>query len=403
MEDLSTSSATQSKTIITAIITTLILYTSYITLNPSPTTITNSTNSVTRSLQSRRHAILHVGPPKTASTSIQTAMTRDTHVFKEDGYYVKGPFEELVNCMKTDERSIGKCPPDMREAVMSDMRDAQLNYANLFISSEGFGDEGSDLNELEKLLQPWDDVTIVMGYRRVFDWLPSKYHQYHRKYIHYHKWLGRDLFPSLKEFLTKEKIKYYVNVRFVPRLLEFYGEKFSNIKVFNLHDVDDVVSDFYCNVIPEAPRACDVVRRRTTKREKMGIKVQWNPSLEEIHYIRLARAAVQMGLLEDHVDLKEAVEAARFRQERNLNLKLSDFPQECLSMDVQTFLLELSIEIENRLFPEWYARPGGEQDIKKQFHEAAITKLCNPNVQAILMDEKWQRFFISLNGKESAR
>lgn len=347
-----------------------------------------------------RRAVIHIGPPKTATTTIQFAMKKDASHFAADGYLAKGPFHEFASCLNTlSPHYAERCTKKIDDYVLQVLDEAAQNFDHLFVSSECFGKENDVLPNLASALAPWDEVTIVITYRRFFEWLASKYNQYFRTLDQPLTKKG-ELYPSMVEYYTPQKIKYLFESRYVNGFYEIYSDYFSDVILFNIHDTTDLVSDFYCTVIPEAETACEVAKARAeAAAEDEEHENHTHSSLNKsvaLDYDRLVRAAYRAGLLGEDVTLQEALDAVVYRQETILEASIHDLPLVCMSGDTLDMILDMSLEAERTFFPDWFASPFGEDDLRARFESATLTKLCNVDVNRVLEDEGWRDFFRSL-------
>jgi hypothetical protein len=180
-----------------------------------------------------------------------------------------------------------------------------------------------------------------------------------------------------------------------------FEKHFPGVKIFNFHqDPDNLVGGFYCNVFPgPQSHACE-------HRRRIGTPHSTNRNLSGSHnYDMLSVAAFQSSLIKSRDLPRPAVaEAARRYQEEVLNLSDKDFPLICMSPQQLSKLLETSIEFERRILPEWFQTPQGEQQHRAQFDKyVSEHRFCSINAKEAIRDEKWRKFFQSLNSTNIGR
>ena len=153
-------------------------------------------------------AYIHIGAPKTGSTSIQDTMAMDKSILEQDKYFIamhgqvtrKGkPDDYIIDnmlvqcdrlgaCVWSDEqrqivvegsgnRNAGVCPEYLPPTFDNFLSKAIAAKSNVVISNEWLNRPTSETGLL-KILDGWDP-TIVIYYRRFFDWMISAHYQWH--------------------------------------------------------------------------------------------------------------------------------------------------------------------------------------------------------------------------------
>lgn len=367
----------------------------------SPTSGTKETDlpvnvSTTISKDNRPWLILHLGPPKTGSTTIQSYLIRD----HQDGVLAKSNFTN-VNCRNI--RSVYKSTNITDWSGFSRCLDA-VKGKNAIYSNEVFGkffgNDQSYFDNLKALTKSWR-VKLVFSYRRLFEWLPSFSYQQKKYKVGWRRGAGQQVimtFPQYFRIVSKDNLD-----RFAPLgekhptqfLVDKFAPHFDDIDIFNMHDKSygtNLVANFYCSVFPaDNNGACEFRRKR-------GIDLTANVR-KSLSYYLLAYAAKEEGLLEKKWDKDEVVSAIKHRQENILNMTADDFQcLECLSTEEETWFLNKSLEFERLLLPQWFKSPGGEAEHRAKF-ESAIKRnnFCDVNAMKMMQeDEGWRSFFLAL-------
>ena len=100
-----------------------------------------------------------------------------------------------------------------------------------------------------------------------------------------------------------------------------------------MHNEKDSNEEFFCEVIPNATRACEAV---------------------------LVYTAMKNGLVDINTNkqVHDATRAVQIYQEGTgtLNLTRNDLPITCLTSEAKKWLLDVSLDIEKTLFPEFFTK-----------------------------------------------
>jgi hypothetical protein len=196
--------------------------------------------------------ILHVGPPKTATTTLQCGLCRLN--LTQDGYqYLGKPCGDCVGkaFLKAHGLFYELSQQQQQEGpVLQELRRRLKYYHRLYqsviVSAENLwqlGDQG--VKRLKLLLQDQWRVVVVISYRRYFEHLVSLYYQQHAKnktaslveYLAGH--VPNATHPTLTAWQT-----------FAPHV---------SVVLFPLQG--NVVSNFVCQILPTAVHACHDLKR----------------------------------------------------------------------------------------------------------------------------------------------
>jgi hypothetical protein len=230
---------------------------------------------------------LHVGPQKTGSSTLQSAldiMSELTYRLEEDNLIYRhitpeegdfdceiGSWGGFINCVVSDQL----------KTLMSETRKAGQN---LLLTDENLG-EGF-VGPLRDAIsdREWD-VTVIVMYRRIHEWLVSWYNQINKTtnlnsegqilvddhgnpYREEHKnWpdKGGVYVPEFSSWY-KDYIKYWhpAELPSKHRSVEYYqlyDVAFENVLVYNMHQGTDFVTDFFCDIL-KASRSCQKLREK---------------------------------------------------------------------------------------------------------------------------------------------
>jgi len=356
----------------------------------------------------KTHAVIHMGIHKTGSTTIQVRSEKLKEQLKKDGYEMPWVlFENLwgaeyskiqkkrklviwsnqvrfATCFRLPNEKERQKYPCESDLLLAGLEIAERK-SNIFITSEVFDRlESTGIKLLSQYLSHWDDTTIIVYYRRYYDWLGSLFNEGAKKRSlkQVEKWE-----QNVVDFITN-------NTSHVPDMYTFplvqrLEKEFDNVVLMNMHDKS---KDFFCDAMPYAHHTCKAIRESADKEKVL------NSSVDFI-YQDLAYGAFKKGLVAIKTDSKmnEVAKAVKLFQERKLGLRSSDFIMTCPSSETKKILLEKSLEFEKSLFPEWFSSPLGEAKLRSDFEKKARSPiLCAVDADAVLGEKVWQDFFETL-------
>mmetsp|Transcript_20665 Transcript_20665/g.48778 ORF Transcript_20665/g.48778 Transcript_20665/m.48778 type:complete len:604 (-) Transcript_20665:517-2328(-) len=311
------------------VIFTLVIGNLILVFSAAARTTTTTTNSKQQQQQQRPKnkkpsVVIHVGPHKTGSSTVQRFLyeNRD-EILSNDGYvngYIEsgreGPknLASLVVCHNTDAKQVATqgnlkdwcLDPDAAERdfdeILNDLHrhnsrvvgeegeegdgddgDGSSRFRHLVLSCEEFDRLGFDIDWLsEKLTTSNNDrnnfeIRVVVYYRRFHDWIGSYYNELAKKRLtrHYlpmiYKETFRNLtFPTPSEWM-EEHLEDYIHQHAVAvreRFASAFGE--DAVTVLDFHDEDESLEEsFFCRGMPEATWSCDLARsQRRLEKEK---------------------------------------------------------------------------------------------------------------------------------------
>ena len=351
-------------------------------------------------------AIIHVGPWKTGTTEIQNYIHRHSKTLKLDGFLTL-PIDVsnetnmssaklakelakagngLAPCFGQEMGYGPKCSKGLWKKFVSFLHKSEHKHQSIIISAEQFQNVKMNITLLEKTLREEGNFTrikIVVGYRRVYDWLKSSYFQMHRPDFQMNRpevAKSEDVFPSLVEEII-DMIRIVKNVH-TRALVERYNEHFQDVAIFNMYATKPMVAQFFCKIII-APRTCTAILQTPQTRKVNGRG--WNLDLH-----RLVIAAKKKSMLEADASSQKAVKALGLKELPN------DLPRQCLSKENMATLLQLSLKEESELLPRFFQSAEGEAKLREDFLLASNTSLCSLDVDEVLRDELWKDFVLEI-------
>ena len=348
--------------------------------------------------------VIHAGPHKTGSTSLQQFIIMTPSVdeaFKKDNYEVPnfpydygkfGPIMTknhalIVNCLRPETAKINSCQTETSRKFTFNyfqefVNDAERNGSNIVLSNEAFDQPDMNITKLTSFLEPQYKTHVVVYYRRFYDWLHSLYNQIqktkprNRPRVPFVEWLTND---NLQKHLPKYSLAVYERYKAAPGVY--------NVSVVNMHeDPDNFNSNerFACHHLDQAPHTCEVAKSLEAYHSNPSVNLDWT----------IFRAKIP---LYHSIDLSKNDERWE-KIEAKFVLITDDAPRICLSPEWKSKLLEISLEAEKALTPEsWYNGKEGLENLKADFEEKIKSKFCYLDIATILTSVEWQTFLTELD------
>lgn len=358
--------------------------------------------------------LLHVGPGKTGTTSIQAMLAKNSseELLRSDKYryigndagVLKKPLSYHCDPNHTGGvRGGGGCRRTLSEDLLNLLTTARTQNTNLVGSNEFL-----DILTDEKR-GAWVDATgndrwdarIVVSYRRLHELLPSHYNQHYKKnripsepkaYGH-HNWPGVDgnyKLPPFAEYLERE---VDLTQHDTVRTYEAWGKDFS-VSVFNVHQEGDMATNFVCQVIPGADELCRKLTDEAGRSEQptggknISSSSSSNGSIMLLDYDILAVHAYEQGLVHE---FDNRYELTRAIQQHHKKGKL-DLPRACPD---QRALEELYLA--SKRFEAWAVTLGASKpltDFEASWETTLLDqKLCSVDAAVAAEQKVWKEFF----------
>ena len=360
--------------------------------------------------------ILHVGPAKTATTTLQCHFGTHLPELEKDNIHYIGHFYPHKYCgVQNYDRVPNLVRGDLFGSCIRCEQEQHCNCTNawnnfekaialpylrnqtVLMSDEMFAQylqEGEQMDTLVKQLSKWN-VRILYTYRRLHQIFPSAYGQVYDPdaYESMKPWptQGGDKIPSLNEYFLRS---FRHRIKELTRVRNQWDKYFpGSLRVANIHTKDErgFVNHFVCEMMPEAQELCRVGT------EAAGAKSNSGESKALPHWDRIAVAAFEKGWIKDSVDRPTARKAVEeFAKSIGLST-LNDFKLDCLSAENTELLFNQSSTFEEESIPRLFASAEGQNDLRMDFSNIG-RKFCSVDVEATLQDrrEEWMRLFSSL-------
>jgi hypothetical protein len=421
---------------------------------------TTTNSDIIENEKTQRHRpklVLHVGPPKTATTFLQCSLCSPSSETTTDAILAQDHWVYVGTCPD----NCGKASSSMRAG-----RYLEHVHSTFFLKTPKGEDSSSNNNTIslpilgldflrrlaaahetgknallisenlhrisdqhvavlaEHLKLDWD-VEIVVAYRHLYDWLPSKYNQMNRPSkikLNAAEWPGesnrategQDILPfdldNRGDFTALVEGIESTGLHPTATVLQKYQPYFTThvVDLHNLQTVSDTgdayLQHLFCNIL-QATHTCEAV---ASGQIGTDVTIQSNPS-PSLHYEMLAVRAYQQGLILHNdstaigppVSRHVVVLAIQRRQEIQFNLTANDFQLTCLRNKTLDRLVDLSVQVEANLFGY-----SVERGVKHRAGFAArldAKKYCHIAVDRVLENAGWRNMLFSLGHSRRGR
>jgi hypothetical protein len=386
------------------------------------------------SAQSHPTFIYHPGPPKMGTTSLQCAFSKNQRLLADDGYIFAGKIPQkfcpntlLAGIPSSSEgegiqlsRPALECLTNMpcQHAIQKSIRNNNRTHALVATLTEQLGriaehqslkglilsDETHSINHGEPsysdmphlLMQSLFAASkknwtkhLVVGYRWYWQYWLSTRQEYNRLFTGagtkqwMQAWDGRKL-QSMVAMLRQE-IAAGSSSYLRPHtysVLTMYGKFFDKITILNLHDQKggDVVQQFLCQIL-DAPQTCQSCQLSSAR---------FNPATPILvaDVDRLVMAAANRGLINTTQHGRWSVVNTTLQEHKD-DL-IPRMVTECASKQELNALLQKSLAAEERIFG---ADPKNSKARSSHIEQFWRMSLCSVNVEATLLQDKWQGYF----------
>ncbi|GFH46293.1 hypothetical protein CTEN210_02767 [Chaetoceros tenuissimus] len=360
-------------------------------------------------ISSKIRAIVHMGPHKTGTSSIQDASKKFQNELLKDGYempwaiaiedpnvrnrkpnaWIRQAHNQVrfAKCFIPQEKSENKFP--CIEDLLSAGHEIAKKRRNVLISTEFFDEiDPAGIDKLMTYLSPWDEVKIVIYYRHFYSWIYSDYNQLVKDQK------LRD--QNFVDFIQKNPLfaKHMNMTHAAPLIkrLKASGIRDDDIIIINMHDknLGGPVESFYCHDTINTPNTCEAVRN------EKEIASNGSISLDEIH---LAYAAIDASLYKFK---RKMIPPAVLKQIREkISTSTIELKRKCIGNDdaIVNMLWEKSLEYKNELFPSHATILHSsleEEKMRLDFEKSFEKAFCWVDTGDALSQDSWKEFFKKL-------
>jgi hypothetical protein len=403
--------------------------------------------------------IFHVGPQKTATTTIQQQLRFHFDLLTLDNYFFAGSytksilvglprFVEFADILKNvtchDQVRAARIEYESQNRTSGNWWDSVACWKraldqihehrgkHILISDENLADINSETSQLTASLFDWPtllaslpeyNMLAIVSYRRYADWLPSA--KFEGERFVPSKRLS-NLWPSeggcsnppfLPSFAFEPVPRKCVSAFYTNDIVRIL-EPMVPVKIFNMHDLqggnlsdihryvnrktftDSITAAFVCRALPHASITCAAIRNEDRINE-LGKKkaVQMNQRLV-MEYTDVILRAAEAGLIDATCTSRySANEAVKMQQSSFEEINSSAIPRTCPRKNDLSRFLKLSIEYEEELLPDFARSSEGRAAHETAFWNSVkqkSQKYCELNTQVLFRWPFWKSIFADL-------
>jgi hypothetical protein len=377
--------------------------------------------------------ILHIGPPKTGSTSIQCGLHKYSKELADldKFYYMGNKCDKGDAVMPNNETFVrtawmsyymnGNYDPNIEHHIEDDVLPRIAEHRrqghNVIISGEHFFDTAG-INDPEswnrfKNLSEGFQFKAIMVNRILLDWIPSFYFQAYRS--------SEDNIPTFLSFLdgafkvwTEGKLRAIRfgtgSVNFLPKAEAWHSHFSLDIMDFHSTDNDgDIFHNLVCQYLPNATKTCNILNaqkeelrkaKATSVTSKTGV-IHANPggSLDvQRIFAQAKKDPVTSRYINSTSSLKEKqgfLKNAKKVLMGVLSATPEHFYHECISLEASNTLKNVSSHVMQRLLEMKTGKSIGDAEIKsiaasqeKFFQKNLVSgKYCDLDVEKLFMND----------------
>lgn len=389
----------------------------------STTTLQSTSSQRTSSSEppTKPKLILHVGPSKSATTSLQTDLTSLQPFLEADGFSYGGryynPFindngnfdlgrseshllttahNMLKHCNFNEQSRVECCRNFTLDLLNYPHRG---NQRNIILSEEPFGNQWRDTEDwkaIRDVVADDFDVMVIVGYRRFYQWLPSAHFQRDRTDRNgpvKNPWPsqgGRPL-SALFPWFWENWGRFFA---YSADILDAIGDTFP-VRIINLHNDEhqSPLTTLVCDFLgEEMVHSCEESRKRDRNPTVMNTET----NKTSLFYDAIATDLANKGLIDvDRWNRTEIREAIREYHEEVLGLEPDDLPLRCPDPGQLNLFLNMSLALEASCVPDF-----ANDTLHYQAHVAGFqdyvdrNKYCWVDVDELAEIEEWNAFLV---------
>lgn len=338
--------------------------------------------------------ILHVGPHKTGTSTIQQlTRTRRVQEFLEmdsvsvpsysdiPGRYENIPDFNFAHCMLSkyhhDNGGMGPkfCTTRTIPALKRYLKTKFEQGQDVLIVAEDLSREKIDVQRIQESLRPYNDVVVVTVYRRLADWFPSWYSETIRLYgksklVDYSKFRG-----MVEWFDHKNYSGSKMHTHSLVQKQKFQENSHGGIavKVMHMHREEPLLENFFCTVMDGTfPNTCEGFRNGSLQ------EIKARPSWKGIEICRWVLLSGNVKTFSKMTRcIKKAGKIARKLAQQNKSVvdvfPIVRPPPSTIEW-LWNYTLEAESEFRHLLTENQRDSPSFWEDLRKEFNHTIDTK-----------------------------
>ena len=351
---------------------------------------------------SKPKLIIHVGPQKTATTTIQLLIQQNAEVrnaLKKDNYIVISSFDYSKIRKVYNKCFLTQINCTMWDFFAKRLEDEHGENNNVIWSNEELVNlpmNNFTIPLWRSLLNRWN-IQVLIFHRPFHQWIYSMYLQ-DRKRLMYrsgpNQWIDdfghQSDIKHFTQWLRDHKKSNAVNLRDTMAVKatfeELYGS--SRVHVLDMMASHGVEMEFLSNDIINAPHAVEAF-------ERQGEQIKQNPALLKV----IERMDTDLIIVQGHRqhlgDLSQGSKRIERRMKlesklKELNMTTADLPTVCISKQQEDWLWDRTLHTQ-RMFSR---HPLSEEELRSQF-AIERKKWCDVNARALMWNSTWKDYLSS--------
>lgn len=380
-----------------------------------------SSDRKTQSDSSQLYFIMHVGPMKTATSSIQCSLMNletqgllpDNVVFAESQYkscyrMIRSPKNTIMGCFKNWKPQDNGMPSCWGKYYEPYIREQEKQNQSIIVSQENLSwltnhprirnslhRRKSFLKSLKKSLGDRYQIVVIMTYRAFFDWIYSYYSQHNkmgesgrRDFDHWPDEGGKAR-KTIRELADKMVSDGGDRKFFADKIIDFFSSTNNiTIKVMNLDD-GDILKQFFCDGLPQplSRTMCNLV-------DKIVLEGDMNAAPDNLWANALAIKAHENGIIETKNVTRSKVIYDILDYQKEQDLLNDNFPLICPDKDFFESLLKKTVELYSNVYKD--VTDEQKRDKELQYREKLSKKrkkFCELDTSTMIEQENWKSFF----------
>jgi hypothetical protein len=369
--------------------------------------VTNDQDQETRSENNiqKTRLVVHVGPMKTGTTSLQDDMTRLAwrgFFEKDNWHYANQPHSfQDGSAMSHEVTKVSITDPQFIEKFIQEVQKLRPHNRNVFVSMEDYSVKWNDNPSWYKTLKEavgdqWE-VEILCGYRPYFDWYSSFWYQIWHTDL---SWLGylpwkndngtwktiQPQFPNMWYWVSRTGL--YVDA------VHENASPYFPVKIVNIEDkTKGITRQVFCDVL-KAEITCKELER-LQRDDPTWRRMHNKGSHVLMRFDEIGLAAASAGLVDiSKFNRTDVMYAIQKHVEEDLHQKAADLPFACPTESELNELWDRSYLIEAKYVPFLVeANPEREAELRDRFRRKLDRNTyCQVDTESILQNPEWKSF-----------
>ena len=339
------------------------------------------------SLAQKPLLVLHVGPPKTGTTSLQYMIGVYESLLREDNYFYAGN-SSYVDRFNICTRRLRNSPGVQHECwieILNHMENHRQAGHSFILSNELLSVRAvEDFDLLRNFTEAWmPNVLVVVGYRHLHNFFQSTYFELQKNQRWPSKYERGKLVIPFVTFWNSTHGQNRIGPMPTPATtINTFRERNYNVSILNI-ETKEQISEFFCHILPNANRTCEHHKTQPHLIPTLNQREEGR-----LNYDSLAILAFLHGMIKNTQTRSYVRSKIKEFNEGTLHHGPDDFELQCLDASQEEQFLQESIS---------HARAAGfpnfDDIIRVDFPKAKEKKkFCSIDAAAVFHTKIWQDF-----------